>query len=387
MKQSTNKNSFHCSAKVVLESLYDCSNHTLIPRDKLHLEIIPQNSISLLNEILNGNNLTFVYMLFTALLAKATDEKIDPLILQIGGEARHNLIPYDARSLCHKIVVPFERDQLNGAMGGSNEPFLNKPARYKAISKDNPTRTKNLQNTLYDLLLTITSSKISKSVLYELLTFFERKKSNKKISEEITIKSLSNRKEGTVASILNTLLSLASDCSYGGASATITAILSFKILFEATKSDFYVSAHPLNESGSSSKETSDIDIKNSAGDIALTIEVKDKTFSVSDVEHAARKVASENIAHTTFLTGFFGNLKGASKEDCIMRVKESVGVEVHFLDLETLVKTASTASRLVSAHTLYQWYLEVTRLCKVSQTFLDHCYSNVWANYVSNDSL
>lgn len=385
MKRSKNKDSFQGSAKCVLESLYN--SLTLIPRDQLSLVSIPENTLSLLNTILNGSNITFVYMLFTALLAKATDEQIDPFILQISGTARTNLRSYDARSLCHNVVVPFEREHLAGVMGGSNEPFLNKPARYQKICESNPTRTKNLQKALCNLLSYITSSQIAKSILYELLTRLEKKKSEKKKSEEIIKKSLIDKKEGTVALILEEFLALASDCSYGGATATVTAVLSLKLLFEATNSEFHVCAHPLNESGASSKETSDIDIKNLNDDVVLTMEVKDKTFTVSDVEHAARKVSSSKIAHTTFLTGFSAHLEDCSKKECITRVKNSVGVEVHFLDLRTLVKTAETVSRLVSAHILYQWYLEVTKICKVSQAFLDHCHSNIWTNFVSADSL
>lgn len=77
--------------------------------------------------VIDNTHLTFKYILFTAVLAKATDSSINPLCLQKKSE-----LPgaYDARTVCHKVVVPFEMETLEKALGGSNEPFLNKPARF-----------------------------------------------------------------------------------------------------------------------------------------------------------------------------------------------------------------------------------------------------------------
>ena len=87
--------------------------------------------------IIQGKHLTFRYILVTALLGKATNPSINALSLQ----ARANIDgAYDARSLCHAVVVPLERQLLNRSLGGSNEPFLNKPARFPTISSSNAVR-------------------------------------------------------------------------------------------------------------------------------------------------------------------------------------------------------------------------------------------------------
>ncbi|MBW4660785.1 MAG: restriction endonuclease, SacI family [Drouetiella hepatica Uher 2000/2452] len=77
--------------------------------------------------IIQGKHLTFRYILVTALLGKATNSSINALTLQAGANVEG---AYDARSLCHGVVVPLERQLLNSSLGGSNEPFLNKPARF-----------------------------------------------------------------------------------------------------------------------------------------------------------------------------------------------------------------------------------------------------------------
>ena len=87
--------------------------------------------------VLQANHKTYKYVLITGLLAKATNEKINALALQAGAPFEGT---YDARSLCHNVLVPFERDFLQNALGGSNEPFLNKPARFTHLSDTNAVR-------------------------------------------------------------------------------------------------------------------------------------------------------------------------------------------------------------------------------------------------------
>lgn len=88
-----------------------------------------------INQVLSGNHLTFKYIMMTALLSKASFPRINPLCLQKGSSLKGS---YDARSICHNVLVPFEREKLSNALGGSNEPFLNKPARFKELDVSNP---------------------------------------------------------------------------------------------------------------------------------------------------------------------------------------------------------------------------------------------------------
>ena len=91
----------------------------------------------LISDVILGTHLTYRYILITNLLAKAVNSHVHPLTLQAG--AAHSGA-FDARSLCHKVFVPFERKYLNGKLGRSNEPFLNKPARFTELSAKNAVR-------------------------------------------------------------------------------------------------------------------------------------------------------------------------------------------------------------------------------------------------------
>ena len=76
-----------------------------------------------LTECLISDHKTYRYILFNGILAKCVNPSVDPIALQAGASIKG---AFDARSLCHEVVVPFEKEVMNNRLGGSNEPFLNK---------------------------------------------------------------------------------------------------------------------------------------------------------------------------------------------------------------------------------------------------------------------
>ncbi|MDR2266145.1 MAG: restriction endonuclease, SacI family [Christensenellaceae bacterium] len=61
-----------------------------------------------------------------ALLAKTTESMVKILALQVKD---WTLGSFYTRILCYSLIAPFEMTTLNCALGGSNDPYLNKPAR------------------------------------------------------------------------------------------------------------------------------------------------------------------------------------------------------------------------------------------------------------------
>ena len=83
-----------------------------------------------ISRIINGPHKTFRYMLVTGLLVAVSDPRLNPRCLQMNAGCEG---AYDARSLCQKVIVPFEKTYLQGRLGASNEPFANKTARADMI--------------------------------------------------------------------------------------------------------------------------------------------------------------------------------------------------------------------------------------------------------------
>lgn len=60
-----------------------------------------------IKRVLAGTHKTYKYILVNGILAKASSEEVNPIALQAGAPLSG---AFDARSLCHKVLVPFERD-------------------------------------------------------------------------------------------------------------------------------------------------------------------------------------------------------------------------------------------------------------------------------------
>lgn len=97
--------------------------------------IVPPPSLAAkIESVIEAKDVTYKYILVTGLLARSVNDAVHPRALQTGSTLVNS---YDARSLCHDVVVPFEKTK-GDLWGLSNEPFVNKPARHPEHRKDNP---------------------------------------------------------------------------------------------------------------------------------------------------------------------------------------------------------------------------------------------------------
>lgn len=180
--------------------------------------------------VIDNTHLTYKYVLFTAILAKATDESINTLCLQKKSE-----LPgaYDARTICHKVIVPFEMEVLDKALGGSNEPFLNKPARFPELSKTNAVRRGNDQtilNSLCDNLPLITTS----TDAYECLIYLLSKLINIKNSKS-TMTTFTIEKNANLPAYLMAYMEKALEHSYEGEILTLLCCRNISSHVQRTK--------------------------------------------------------------------------------------------------------------------------------------------------------
>ncbi|MFQ5751970.1 MAG: restriction endonuclease, SacI family, partial [bacterium] len=88
---------------------------------------------------LTSNTKSYRYVLPTQLLSKSVDHSLDCRSLQAAFESKGS---FDARTIAHKVIVPFDKENHN-VLGGSNEPYVNNPLRCTSVSKENRARQKN----------------------------------------------------------------------------------------------------------------------------------------------------------------------------------------------------------------------------------------------------
>lgn len=252
-------------------------------------------------EILRGSHKTYKYILFTALLAKATNEDIDVLSIQAGDNSSG---AYDARSLCHKVVVPFEREYVPHSLGDSNEPYLNKPARFERLSLNNAVRSGNDKDILSHLVEILPQIKTKEEAFKYLSSAIDvLQQISREYEQKFEIKGVQVPDENT--QVILDYIDRATEKACEGETCPLIVSSLESLCFPNNE----VVAHNVNECGASSKEVGDIDIysKSSSSDDGLVltsaIEVKDKDFSEQDLQHAISKFSSANILHSLFVYG------------------------------------------------------------------------------------
>lgn len=341
------------SSNTLEKALITAKNENYIPASPFKTEI---------SEVIFGTHLTYRYILVNGLLAKAIDENINPLTLQKGSELKG---AYDARSLCHKVLVPFERMHLNNALGGSNEPFLNKPARYQELDMSNPVRngrdTKMLETLIY-ILNRINSSELSFQCLTDSIFYALQLMQENQSRFDISLNESSN-----YIQILDFLGKIAKNSCNG--ESLVLVIGSLTTLSHFT-SDVKILVHPSNQSGASSNEFSDIDVyyKNKP---SYGIELKDKKYFKQDVIHAVRKASESSCSRLIFLEGPNAHLVD---EDYKNLVEEAIdlGVLLSFVRYDAFINTLVANTPHLNAELLISTMNDVCKLARLKDETIQH---------------
>ncbi len=256
------------------------------------------------NAVFNGKDCTtYKYILLTALTAKATAPEIDILSLQSDDASDGAYAP---RTLCSQVVYPFQQKQLGDVIdGANNDPLVNKPARYLRLSKDNKARGdgRKALNALVDWLPKVSDAELARLCLDFIMTRLlalkkARDEEGRKVAEAAAGLSSASELRDFLSSLLN--------MGFGGDALLLVASALYRIQYPA-EAGFKVIPHPVNQSGASHGQNSDLDLERN-GVPFLATELKDKTFTVDDVRRAAETAKAGGLRSLLFISGRFGSL-------------------------------------------------------------------------------
>lgn len=302
----------------------------ILERAFVESELLDDEAGRKICKILRGTHKTYRYILVTALLAKATNDKIDTLSLQKGNGKGGK---YDARSLCHKVLVPFETLKLPGGLGSSNEPFLNKPARFVSLSEKNAVRRGKDLQTLLDVI-DVLSSVVDSSRAYDCLksALFTMKEISREYVSKFSVGDTLIDVSEFSQLVLDYIYAITEHSLEGEVCPLVVAQLEQMYLGK----DFKVESHKVNQSGASSKEVGDIDVYDKDRQLVYSIEVKDKDFSKQDVAHAVSKFKQADLCTSLFVYG--KNVVFDEAE--IFQFLKDVGREGHYCCLISILHYA-----------------------------------------------
>lgn len=253
---------------------------------------IPVDISEAIERSVNCKVKTYRYVLPTQLLAKVTDAAIDCRCVQM----QSNLVkPFDARSLCHSVIVPF--DQANhGVLGGSVEPYINNPIRIPAITVDalGPQRDKKAFQDLIDVL-----------------AYAQRKPEHAPQMFCMVLAVIRRRLEGVRVAypapkrvaLLQTMQVVEAYLRErtGGLRLQVVAVALFKTIGRAFALFDNVQSSGINAADASTGNAADLVCVDAESVIVLAVEVKDRELRLYDLQGKLSAIRERGIGEALFL--------------------------------------------------------------------------------------
>ncbi len=241
----------------------------------------------------NSKTKSYRYVLPTQLIAKLANESLDCRCLQAtrGGPGA-----FDARSVCHKVVVKFDKDNEE-VLGGSPEPYVNNPLRVPEVTAQYRVQQKDkegwddlcsildrvereqssqfteivLEQTLFEIFNRLSQIKIS----YPVPNRISYEQANKLIEDFLATPSLGDRPQAIASALL------------------LTIGEKFKLFKEIRRSK-------VTAADASTGLVADIECLDFTGSI-LAVEVRDKELTIDQVKGKLRRARSLGVSELLFL--------------------------------------------------------------------------------------
>lgn len=287
--------------------------------------------------VLGGRNcLTYQYVMLTAIVAKAADERVDVLSLQVEDDSAG---AYSPRQLCKAVVYPFQHDMLDNVLDGSNnDPLVNKPARYPRLRRSNAARGDGrvALEALCEGLPRVRTSDDARGCLDWVMGRLVAARDARRREAERVREAVAERGEaGTV--VLRRFLSDLLGQGYGGDALVLVASALYRIQYPESDG-WKVVPHPVNQSGASRRQFSDLDLMRE-GRPFMGTELKDRPFGEEDVRRAAQTACSAGARSLMFVAGRQSRVSSQVRSyfDAMRAEFASQGFYVGIVDIDSLM--------------------------------------------------
>ncbi len=235
--------------------------------DDPHLIVAIQRSLAA------ATDKTYHYVLITQLLAKVTRPKLNARSLQKG-----SLIEgaFDPRTLYKKVIVPFERRQLDGALGDSPDPYVNNPVRVPLLTRTGRSSKKYAE--MWDRLCDVVDAvedggeEFARAAFRQVLLEIYRNLGSTKIKYDIPLRA-------SLAAVIATIESFTGEQSGGDRPLALAAAL-FEVVGNYFRLFQDVRREKINTSDMASGQVADIECLRADGTVVIAVEVKDRTLNV-----------------------------------------------------------------------------------------------------------
>jgi len=241
---------------------------------------------------INSSTLTYRYVLPTQLLAKCIEPGLDCRSIQVGSGLRG---AFDARSLCHTVVVDFDRANSN-VLGGSKEPYLNNPLRIAAIVA--PQRKAQRNKTGFDDLCLVLGFAEAHPDVAPILLEAVLRAVHARLANVQVVYPVPNRV--SLAHAQRVLSEFLAERS-GGARLQAVAVALFRTIGRRLGLCAEVESANINAADQSTGRVADIECRDDEGGVVLAVGVKDRQIELKHVQDKLPGVRERGIRELLFL--------------------------------------------------------------------------------------
>lgn len=241
---------------------------------------------------INSKTKTYRYVLPTQLLSKLARPELDCRSIQAGSGLTGS---FDARSICHGVIVSFDREN-NSVLGGSSEPYLNNPLRIPAI-RPAARRAQKDKEGFDDLMKVLNYAQQNPQELIglvrEVLMAIQDRLAEVSVTYPVPNRVSLQQAQATLKDFLG-------DRS-GGLRLQAVAVAIFRAIGERFKLFADVRSDNINAADASTGSAADLECVDDVGDIVMAVEVKDRHLTLRQMQDKLPAVREKGIREMLFL--------------------------------------------------------------------------------------
>lgn len=243
---------------------------------------------------INSATKTYRYVLPTQVVSKLADPSLDSRSLQAARAKRGS---FDARSMAHRVIVPF--DQRNeSVLGGSQEPYINNPVRVPEVSSKyrKPQKDKTGWDRLRFVLDTIEKKNdpnFTLQVFRQILTEIYRRLSTVRVVYGVP-RRVSLKK---TIEVIQTFLA---DHSGGDRLMALTSAL-FTVIGKRFGLYETVKRGHITQADQASGMLADLECVTNDSQIAFAVEVKDRQITINQLRAKLRTIREKQVSEIFFV--------------------------------------------------------------------------------------
>lgn len=275
--------------------------------DSNKVETITEPQIlNAIRESINSKTLSYRYVLPTQVIAKLADNTLDCRCIQVRWRREG---AFDARSICAKVIVPFDRSNQY-VLGGAAEPYVNNPLRQPAITAEYREKQKDKcgwDNLVYilELIEQRGDADFTIRVMSQILIEIRHR------LDTITVAYPIPKRIDLLT--CKTIIKLFTKEQSGGERLQYVVSALFQTIGKSFSLFDKVQESNINAADAASGQVADLECITSDGKVIFAVEVKDRDLTIQHVQDKVKNIREKNITDMFFIIQ--QGLKNEDKEE------------------------------------------------------------------------